>query len=99
PRKSTAARGDILESGIDQSQNLVATGLGLKEVLRRYELSQTIGVRAETEEPVFLLDPLQGASRMQDAFAVGNLVLLLERFTAYAVPAGVRLLEKVVRRI
>ena len=58
---------------------------------------QKIAVRAQPEEPVALLHPLEHARGMEHAAAVDDLVVLLERLAAHAVIALVRLLIEVVR--
>ena len=58
---------------------------------------QKIAIRAQPEEPVVLLHPLERARGMQHALSVDDLVVLLERLAADAVVPRVRLLVEVIR--
>ena len=99
PRETGAAGRDVVESLIEQRQHLVAAALRPEKIGFADELAQPVRIRRQPEEPVLLFDPLQRARRMQNAFAVDDLVVLLERLAADAVPARVRLLVEIVRRV
>ena len=86
PRLAGAADRDVLEPGLDQTQDLVAAGLGLDESgISREVREQRILVGRQAEEVVLLLDPVHRA--VQRTLTVDEISFLLERFAADAVPA------------
>src|SRR6185437_8229726 len=87
PGEPAPARRYVLQPRVDQGKHLVAARFWLQELLARHELPHAIGVSAEAEVPILLLDPLENARGMQNAFAVDDLVVVLERLATDAIPA------------
>ncbi len=99
PAEPRARRRDVLETLLEEAEDLVAAARRRAERgLLDEERAQPVGVGREAEEPVALLRPLQLACRVQRAAAVDDLVLRLERFAADAVAPGVGLLVEGIGR-
>ncbi len=97
PRLSGAADRDVVEAGFEQLENLVAAGVRLHEFRMRREVrDERVAVLREAEEVVLLLDPLDGA--VQRALPVHQVLVLLERLAADAVPSLVEPLVDVTLR-
>src|SRR6185436_20920741 len=76
PGKTATARGNVLETRVEQRQDLVASRLRLQKLfVRLQQLPDTLGVGAESEKPVLFLDPFQRPCRMQNALAIDDLVV------------------------
>src|SRR5512138_1196053 len=96
PREARPACRNIFQSLVEKREHLVAAASRPEKIGVRDQLAKTIGVRREPEEPVLLGHPLKGAGRMQNAFALDDLVVLLERFASNAIPSLVGLLVEIV---
>src|SRR5687768_10776047 len=99
PRKPAPAGRDIVETRFQEREDLVAPGFWLEKFFAGDQLLQPIRVGAQPEKPVLLLDPLERARRVHDAFSIDDLVVLLERLTPDAVPPRVGFLVEVVGRV
>ena len=85
------ADGEVLEALADHAQDLVLSRLGPnEEPVGRDELPEPVLVGREAKEEVLLLGPLARALVVgTDVVGLLELVLVLERLAARAVPAGV----------
>ena len=100
PRLPGPADRDVLEPALDQAQDLVAADVRLQELrMRREVLEQRLLILRQPEEVVLLADPLRRRRRVQRAVAVDEVLLLLERLAADAVPALVDAFVDVAGRV
>ena len=95
PGLPRAADRNILETRLEQSENLVPAHLRHEEVRVPLEMvAQLLGVFRQPEEVVLLADPL-GLRPVNRAIPVDEVLLLLEGLARHAVPAFVMPLEDV----
>ena len=89
------ADGDVLEAALEQPQHLVAPDLGLHEVrVGRVVRQQPVPVAGQAEDVVLLLEPVRFAA-VHRAFAVDEVLVLLEGLARDAVPPLVLALVEV----
>src|SRR5687767_1193866 len=99
PCKPRAACRDVVETLVEKREHLVPAAAGTQKVAARDQIPQPFSISAQAEEPVLLGNPLKSSCGMDDALALDDLVVLLERFAANAVPALVFLLVEIAGRI
>jgi hypothetical protein len=80
PRLPRPAHRDVLETAVEQAQDLVAADLWLEELRMVREMpQQPVAILGEAEEVVLLPDPLRRHRRVQRTLAVDEIFLRLER--------------------